>query len=162
MTAARAAFEGKAWRSMPAKERGRLLWRISDRLLERADEIARLETLDNGKPIFESRHADLMAAVDCLQYFAGWATRVAGETLPVGPNSFNYTLREPLGVVGAIIPWNFPLMTAVWKLAPALATGNTVVVKPAPPPPLDAPIRRNRPRERASPRRAQRHHRIHP
>jgi acyl-CoA reductase-like NAD-dependent aldehyde dehydrogenase len=131
VTAARTAFEGKAWKGMPAKERGRLLWKIADRLLERADEVAYVETLDNGKPVFESRYADLNAVVDCLQYFAGWATKVTGDTIPVGPNSFNYTLREPLGVVGAIVPWNFPLMLAAWKIAPALATGNTIVVKPA-------------------------------
>jgi acyl-CoA reductase-like NAD-dependent aldehyde dehydrogenase len=136
--AARRAFEQGPWPKMPAAERGRLVWRIGDRLMQRADEVARQETLDNGKPIFESRQIDLPAAADVFFYYAGWATKVHGETFPVSPRSFNYTLREPVGVVGAIVPWNFPLLLAAWKVAPALATGCTVVLKPASNTPLTA------------------------
>src|SRR5712691_11230070 len=97
----------------------------------RAEEIGRVETIDNGKPIFESQFVDTPAAAECLYYFAGWSVKVTGETIPVQENAFTYTLREPVGVVGAITPWNFPLMLAVWKIAPALACGNAVVIKPA-------------------------------
>ena len=100
-------------------------------LAARAAEIGRIETLDNGKPIFESQFVDTPAAAECLYYFAGWSGKVTGETIPIADNAFTYTLREPVGVVGAITPWNFPLMLAVWKIAPALACGNTVVIKPA-------------------------------
>ena len=135
--AARAAFEGP-WSAMSARERGRLVYKLGERLMERADEVARLETLHNGKPIFESRQIEIPASVDCLQYFAGWADKVHGETLPVKGNYFTYTLREPLGVCAAIVPWNFPLMLAIWKVAPALAMGNTMVLKPASQTPLTA------------------------
>jgi acyl-CoA reductase-like NAD-dependent aldehyde dehydrogenase len=137
VTAARAAFEGP-WAKLSARERGRLLYKLGDRLMERADEIARLETLHNGKPIFESRQVEMPMSAECLQYFAGWADKVHGETVPVKGNYFTYTLREPIGVCAAIVPWNFPLMLAIWKLAPALAMGNTMVLKPASQTPLTA------------------------
>jgi acyl-CoA reductase-like NAD-dependent aldehyde dehydrogenase len=123
---------------MRPAERQRLLWKLGDLILEHADELARLETLDNGKPIFESRQIDVPMVANCFHYFAGWATKLAGETLPVNPAFFTYTLREPLGVVGAIIPWNFPMIMVGWKAAPALAAGNCVVLKPAELTPLTA------------------------
>ncbi len=130
--AARAQMEpGSEWQKMKPRDRAKILWRIADMLMARADEIGRIETLDNGKPIFESQFVDTPAAAECLYYFAGWSGKVTGETIPVADNAFTYTLREPVGVVGAITPWNFPLMLAVWKIAPALACGNTVVIKPA-------------------------------
>ena len=127
VNAARAAFVGP-WAKMSARERGRLISRLADRLMERADEIARLETLHNGKPIFESRQIEIPAAAECFEYYAGWADKIHGETVPVESNYLTYTLREPLGVVAAIVPWNFPLLLAAWKVAPALACGNTVVL----------------------------------
>src|SRR3954464_12612225 len=135
--AARAAFEGP-WGKLSARERGKLIWKLGERLMERADEVARLETLHNGKPIFESRHIEVPAAAECFQYFAGWADKIHGETVPVKGNYLTYTLREPLGVVAAIVPWNFPLLLTAWKVAPALACGNTVVLKPASQTPLTA------------------------
>ncbi|HEY6358918.1 MAG TPA: aldehyde dehydrogenase family protein, partial [Vicinamibacterales bacterium] len=135
--AARAAFVGP-WSTLSARDRGRLLWRLGERLMEKADEIARLETLHNGKPIFESRQIEIPACVECLQYFAGWADKIHGETVPVKGRALVYTLREPLGVCAAIVPWNFPLLSAVWKVAPALATGNTMILKPASQTPLTA------------------------
>jgi acyl-CoA reductase-like NAD-dependent aldehyde dehydrogenase len=135
--AARAAFNGP-WGQMSARDRGRLVSRLADRLMEKADEIARLETLHNGKPISEARHVEIPAAADCLEYYAGWADKVMGETIPVKGNYLTYTLREPLGVVAAIVPWNFPLLLAAWKIGPALATGNTVILKPAAETPLTA------------------------
>jgi acyl-CoA reductase-like NAD-dependent aldehyde dehydrogenase len=135
--AARAAFNGP-WGSMSARERGRLVSRLADRLMEKADEIARLETLHNGKPISESRQIEIPAAAECLEYYAGWADKVTGETIPVKGNYLTYTLREPLGVVAAIVAWNFPLLLAAWKIGPALATGNTVILKPAAETPLTA------------------------
>ncbi len=137
VAAARAALNGP-WGRMSARDRGRLVSKLADRLSERADEVARLETLHNGKPIFESRQIEIPAAADCLEYFAGWADKVMGETIPVRGNYLTYTLREPLGVVAAIVPWNFPLLLAVWKVAPALATGNVVILKPASQTPLTA------------------------
>src|SRR4051794_28563322 len=130
VAAARAALDGPGGK-MPAGERGRLVSRLADRLMERADEVARLETLHNGKPIFESRQIEIPAAAECFEYFAGWADKVMGETIPVKGNYLTYTLREPLGVVAAIVPWNFPLLLAAWKVAPALACGNVVILKPA-------------------------------
>jgi aldehyde dehydrogenase (NAD+) len=135
--AARAALNGP-WGKMSARERGRLVSKLADRLLEKADEVARLETLHNGKPIFESRQIEIPAAAECLEYFAGWADKVMGETIPVKGNYLTYTLREPLGVVAAIVPWNFPLLLAAWKVAPALACGNVVILKPASQTPLTA------------------------
>jgi acyl-CoA reductase-like NAD-dependent aldehyde dehydrogenase len=136
--AARAAFEGGAWPKMKPAERQKALFRLGDLILAHGDELARLETLDNGKPIFESRQIDVPMVANCFHYFAGWATKLAGETLPVNPAFFTYTLREPLGVVGAIIPWNFPMIMVGWKAAPALAAGNCVVLKPAELTPLSA------------------------
>ncbi len=138
VAAARRAFDGGAWARMPARERGHVLVRIADRLMARADEIARLETLDNGKPIFESRQVDIPTCAEILFYYAGWADKLTGDTIALQPDSFHYTLREPVGVVGAITPWNFPLLLAVWKIAPALAAGNTMVLKPASLTPLSA------------------------
>ncbi|MEK6375043.1 MAG: aldehyde dehydrogenase family protein [Acidobacteriota bacterium] len=130
--AARAQMEpGSEWQKMKPRDRAKVMWRLADMLTAKADEIGRIETLDNGKPIFESQFVDTPAAAECLYYFAGWSGKVTGDTIPVQENAFTYTLREPVGVVGAITPWNFPLMLAVWKIAPALACGNTVVIKPA-------------------------------
>ena len=137
VSAARAALDGP-WGKMSARERGRLVRKLADRLLERADEVARLETLHNGKPISESRHIEIPAAAECFEYFAGWSDKVMGETIPVKGNHLTYTLREPVGVVAAIVPWNFPLLLAAWKVAPALACGNTVILKPASQTPLTA------------------------
>lgn len=128
--AARAALEGP-WAKMKAIDRSRVLWKLGDLILQNADELARLETLDNGKPIFESRYVDIDMAAKCFHYFSGWASKLTGDTTNVNPNLFTYTLREPVGVVGAIIPWNFPMIMVGWKAAPALAAGNTIIVKPA-------------------------------
>ncbi len=139
VNAARKAFERGIWSRMLPAQRGRLLWRLAELIEQHADELALLETLDNGKPIKYSRSIDVKQAADHFRYFAGWATKLEGETIPVSiPNMLTYTLREPLGVVGQIIPWNFPLQMAAWKLAPALACGNTVVLKPAEQTPLTA------------------------
>jgi aldehyde dehydrogenase (NAD+) len=135
--AAHKALSGP-WGQMSARERGRLVRKIGERLMERADEISRLETLHNGKPIMESRQIEIPAAAECFEYYGGWSDKVMGETIPVKGNYLNYTLREPLGVCAAIVPWNFPLLIAVWKIAPALATGNTIIVKPASQTPLTA------------------------
>ena len=137
VAAARAAFDGP-WGKMSARERGRLVRKLADRLLERADDVSRLETLHNGKPISESRNIEIPAAAECFEYYAGWADKVMGETIPVKGNHLTYTLREPIGVVAAIVPWNFPLLLAAWKVAPALACGNTVILKPASQTPLTA------------------------
>jgi aldehyde dehydrogenase (NAD+) len=137
VAAARAALDGP-WGRLSARERGRLVRKLADRLLERVDEVARLETLHNGKPINESRHIEVPAAAECFEYYAGWADKVMGETIPVKGNHLTYTLREPIGVVAAIVPWNFPLLLAAWKVAPALACGNTVILKPASQTPLTA------------------------
>ena len=137
VAAARAAFKGP-WGQLPGRERGRLLWTLAERLNEQIDEVSRLETLHNGKPITESRHVEIPMAAECLQYFAGWADKIEGDTIPVKHNALVYTRREPLGVVAAIVPWNFPLLLAMWKVAPALAAGNTVILKPASQTPLTA------------------------
>ena len=137
VAAARAALSGP-WGKMSARERGRLIWKLGDRLTEQIDHVSRLETLHNGKPITESRHIEVPMAIECLQYYAGWADKIHGETVPVKGSAFVYTQREPLGVVAAIVPWNFPLLIAMWKVAPALATGNTVILKPASQTPLTA------------------------
>ena len=138
VTAARKAFEEGPWRKTDARDRGRILLRIMDLIEKNKEELALLETLDNGKPISETTNADLPLVIDCLLYYAGWADKIHGETIPVRGEFFNYTLREPVGVVGQIIPWNFPLLMAAWKIAPALACGNTVVLKPAEQTPLTA------------------------
>ena len=139
--AARKAFETGPWPTMSPAERGRLLWKLSDLLEQHLEEFAELETLDNGKPLFFSRMIDIPSAVQMFRYMAGWATKVEGNTIPIsmpGGQYFAYTLREPVGVVGQIIPWNFPMIMASWKLAPALAVGCTVVLKPAEQTPLTA------------------------
>ena len=137
VASARAALRGP-WASLSARDRGRFLARIGQRILERLDEIARLETVHNGKPIFESRQIEIPAAAECFEYYAGWADKIHGETIPVKGNYLTYTLREPVGVVAAIVPWNFPLLLTAWKVAPALACGNTVIIKPATQTPLTA------------------------
>jgi phenylacetaldehyde dehydrogenase len=142
--AARNAFDSGPWSRLTPSERGRILWRIGDLILEHADELAQLESLDNGKPRDVARAADVPLAADMFHYMAGWATKIEGNTINIsvpympGANFHSYTLREPVGVVGQIIPWNFPLLMAAWKLAPALTTGNTVVLKPAEQTPLTA------------------------
>jgi aldehyde dehydrogenase (NAD+) len=138
VTAARKAFEDGPWRKTDARDRGRILLEIANLIEKNKDELALLETLDNGKPVSETTNADLPLVIDCLLYYAGWADKIHGETIPVRGDFFNYTLREPVGVVGQIIPWNFPLLMAAWKIAPALACGNTVVLKPAEQTPLTA------------------------
>ena len=137
VAAARAALRGP-WAALSARERGRLVRRLADRLLEKLDEVARLETMHNGKPISESKNIEIPAAAECFEYYAGWADKVMGETIPVKGPYLTYTLREPVGVVAAIVPWNFPLLLAAWKVAPALACGNTVILKPASQTPLTA------------------------
>jgi aldehyde dehydrogenase (NAD+) len=134
--AARKAFNGE-WRKISATERGNLLYRLADLIEENIDELARLETLDNGKPINDSV-GDIESVIACYRYYAGWADKVQGKTIPINGLYFCYTRHEPVGVVGQIIPWNFPLLMQAWKLAPALATGNTVVMKTAEQTPLSA------------------------
>ena len=135
--AARACLESKEWRELAARKRGLLLYRLADLLEQRSQEIAEIETRNNGKPLFESK-IDVAMAVETFRYYGGWADKLTGDTLPVAGNFFAYTLREPVGVVGAIVPWNFPLNLATWKVAPALAAGCTVVLKPAHETPLTA------------------------
>jgi len=144
VAAARRAFDAGPWRRLTPSERGELLWRIGDQILSHADELAELESLDNGKPRAVARVADIPLAADLFRYMAGWATKIEGNTIPIsvpyapGSSFHAFTLREPVGVVGQIIPWNFPLLMAAWKLGPALATGNCVVLKPAEQTPLSA------------------------
>ena len=127
--AARAAFDQGPWTKMTPSERSRLIWRIGDLIEQHNDELARLETLDNGKPFGVARVADVPLSADMFRYMAGWATKIEGNTIPItvpyapGAEFHAFTLREPVGVVGQIIPWNFPLLMAAWKLAPALACG---------------------------------------
>jgi len=135
--AARAAFDGP-WAKFSAAERGKVLWRLGDLMLKNLDDLARLETLDAGKPISETTRIDIPYAADCFHYYAGAATKIEGATIPVSGPFFNYTIREPIGVVGLIVPWNFPLLIASRKIAPALAAGNTVILKPASETPLTA------------------------
>ncbi len=142
--AARRAFEDGPWRRVTASERGKLLWKLADLVEAHAEAFAQLETLDNGKPLAVARAADVPLTVDHFRYYAGWATKIEGETIPIsvpiapGARFLDYTLREPVGVVGQIIPWNFPLLMAAWKLGAALACGNCVVLKPAEQTPLTA------------------------
>ncbi len=141
--AARKAFEGDAWADMLPSQRGRLIWKLADLMEEHLEEFAQLESLDNGKPLAVARVADVPLAIDLFRYMAGWATKIEGNTIPISMGSkktkyFAYTRREPVGVVGQVIPWNFPLLMAAWKLGPALATGCTVVLKPAEQTPLSA------------------------
>jgi len=137
VTAARQALESAAWRNMDAADRGALLWKLADAIEARAADLVRLEVLDNGKPLREAQ-IDIHQVVDAFRYYAGWTTKLTGNTIPVRGSILNYTVREPVGVVGAIIPWNFPLLMAAWKVAPALACGNTIVLKPAEQTPLTA------------------------
>ena len=136
--AARRALESAPWATMSARERGRLLHKLAALIDENASEMATLDTLDKGKPIRESLHVDVAQAVEVPAYYGGWADKICGDTIPVSGPFFNYTRREPVGVIGQIIPWNFPLLMAAWKLGPALACGNTVVLKPAEQTPLSA------------------------
>jgi aldehyde dehydrogenase (NAD+) len=137
--AAKKAFERNApWRRMSAADRGKLLNRLADLVEKHADDLARLEALDNGKPYKVARAADLALTIACYRYYAGWADKIQGKTIPIAGDYFCYTRHEPVGVVGQIIPWNFPLLMQAWKLGPALAAGNTVVMKPAEQTPLTA------------------------
>src|SRR3984893_10024878 len=140
VTAARAAFETAPWRKMSPSQRGRAIWKLGDLIEKNLEEFAELEMLDNGKPLKIARIADVPLTADMFHYMAGWATKIEGNTIPISmPGKFlAYTLREPVGVIGQIIPWNFPLLMAAWKLAPALAVGCTVVLKPAEQTPLSA------------------------
>jgi|JI9StandDraft_1071089.scaffolds.fasta_scaffold39146_2 acyl-CoA reductase-like NAD-dependent aldehyde dehydrogenase len=136
--AARRAFESGPWKTMSTAQRAKLLLNLADLIEKNADELAQLETLDNGKPIKESRYVDVPQTVETFRYYAGWATKLEGETINANSNFFTYTLREPVGVVGQIIPWNFPMLMMAWKWGPALACGNTVILKPAEQTPLTA------------------------
>ena len=137
VAAARACFDSDAWRGISARKRGRMLAKAADLLEARLDEFARLETAHNGKTLFESK-IEIGMTVNTLRYYGGWADKITGDTLPVDGPFFCYTLREPVGVVGAIVPWNFPLNIASWKFAPAFAAGCTMVLKPASETPLTA------------------------
>ncbi len=142
--AARVAFDTGPWRRMTPSDRGKLIWKLADLLEQHLDEFAQLESLDNGKPLSVAKVADVPLAIDLFRYMAGWATKIEGNTIPIsvpyapGAQFLAYTRREPIGVVGQIIPWNFPLLMAAWKLGPALAVGCTIVLKPAEQTPLSA------------------------
>ncbi|MED4694800.1 aldehyde dehydrogenase family protein [Peribacillus frigoritolerans] len=136
--AARTAFDKGPWKKMSASERSRLIYKLADLMEEHKEALAQLDTLDNGKPIGETTNADVPLAIDHFRYYAGWTTKIVGQTIPVAGNYFNYTRHEAVGVVGQIIPWNFPLLMAAWKLGAALATGCTIVLKPAEQTPLSA------------------------
>src|ERR1700726_198943 len=139
VSAARAAFETGPWRKkLSASQRGNLMYKLADLIEKNADELAQLEALDNGKPYHVARAADVALTVACYRYFAGWADKIQGKTIPVNGPYFCYTKHEPVGVVGQIIPWNFPMLMQAWKLGPALASGCTVVMKPAEQTPLTA------------------------
>ena len=135
---ARKALENGKWAMMGPHQRTRCLLKIADLIEQHADELAELETLDNGKAIFESKNIDIPGAAETFRYYAGWSSKIYGETNPSDPDMFSFTLREPVGVCGQIIPWNFPLLMASWKIAPALACGNVVILKPAEQTPLSA------------------------
>jgi acyl-CoA reductase-like NAD-dependent aldehyde dehydrogenase len=136
--AARTAFDQGPWPRLPAAERGKIVWKLADLLIASLDELARLETINTGKTLFDSGKVEIPFAAEVFRYYAGWATKIHGETLALRENAFTMTLRQPIGVVGAIVPWNFPFLLASWKIAPALAAGNTVVLKPASLTPLTA------------------------
>jgi aldehyde dehydrogenase (NAD+) len=138
VNAARHAFDSGPWRKMPAPQRGKLLNRLADLMEKNLEQLAILEALDNGKPFFTAKAADVPLSIACFRYFAGWADKIQGKTIPINDDYFCYTRHEPVGVVGQIIPWNFPLLMLAWKLAPALAAGNTIVMKPAEQTPLSA------------------------
>ncbi len=135
---ARASFENKTWRGLDPSKRERILWNIGDLLLQHRDELAKLISQETGKTLREAAGADIAPAADCFHYYAGWVRKLYGETIPVDGPYLNYTLREPVGVVAAIVPWNFPLQTAAWKVAPALACGCSVILKPSELTPLNA------------------------
>jgi aldehyde dehydrogenase (NAD+) len=134
--AARRAFESGPWATMDARDRGKLMYRLADLIEDEIDELAALESLDNGKPVTDARTADIPLVIDCLRYYAGFADKIHGSTIPVRGNYFTYTRKEPVGVVGQIIPWNFPMLMTAWKWGPALASGCTIVMKPAEQTPL--------------------------
>jgi aldehyde dehydrogenase (NAD+) len=136
--AARSAFETGEWSSLSVAQRGRLLYKLADLIEAHAEELARLETLDNGKTLAEATTIDLPLTIACYRYYAGWADKIQGKTIPFNGPFLCYTQHEPIGVIGQIIPWNFPLLLQAWKLAPALAAGNTVVLKPSSSTPLTA------------------------
>jgi phenylacetaldehyde dehydrogenase len=139
VAAARQAFDQGPWSRMTASERGQVIWRVADLIERDAEALAQLETLDNGKPLVAARRDDVGGTIDFFRYYAGWPTKIQGHTVPVSvPDTFAYTLRQPVGVCAQIIPWNYPLMMAAWKLAPALAAGCTIVLKPAEQTPLSA------------------------
>ena len=136
VTAARGALEHGEWAEMDARDRGKLMYKLADLIEDELEELAALESLDNGKPISDSRAADLPLTIDCLRYYAGYADKIHGQTIPIRGKYFTYTRREPVGVVGQIIPWNFPMLMTAWKWGPALAAGCTIVMKPAEQTPL--------------------------
>src|SRR5215467_9527306 len=140
VVAARKAFDDGPWPSMTAAERGRIIYKLADLIEQRADVFAQIDSLDNGKPVVVAKADDVGGTVEYFRYYAGWTTKIMGNTIPVSviPNIFGYTLRQPVGVCGQIIPWNYPLMMAAWKLAPALAAGCTAILKPAEQTPLSA------------------------
>src|SRR5437867_4797423 len=138
VAAARKAFDEGPWPRMSPHERGRLVWKLGDLIQQNLDEMAKLESLCTGKTLFDSGKVEIPFAAEVFRYFAGWATKIHGETLQLRDNAFTFTLRQPVGVVGAIVPWNFPFLLSSWKLGPALAAGNTVVLKPASQTPLTA------------------------
>src|ERR671931_2439123 len=131
VAAARRAFDNGPWPRMAAAERGRIVWKLGDLITQHLDEMARLESLTTGKTMFDSGKVEIPFAAEVFRYYAGWATKIHGETLALRENAFTFTLRQPVGVIGAIVPWNFPFLLSSWKIAPALAAGNTVVIKPA-------------------------------
>lgn len=136
--AARKAFDEGPWPRMNPADRSRLMYKLADLMEEHREALAQLETLDNGKPIRETANADIPLAIEHMRYYAGWTTKITGQTIPVNGPYFNYTRHEPVGVVGQIIPWNFPLLMAMWKMGAALATGCTIILKPAEQTPLSA------------------------
>jgi len=138
VAAARKAFDEGPWPKMSPHERGRIVWKLGDLIQQNLDEMAKLESLCTGKTMFDSGKVEIPFAAEVFRYYAGWATKIHGETLQLRDNAFTFTLRHPVGVIGAIVPWNFPFLLSSWKLAPALAAGNTVVIKPASQTPLTA------------------------
>lgn len=164
--AARRAFESGPWPAMTPSERGKVVWRIGELISKYNDELAEIESVDNGKPLGVAKAADVPLAADIFQYMAGWSTKLEGKTIPVsvlytpGAQYHAYTRREPIGVVGQIIPWNFPLLMAAWKLAPALATGCTIVLKVAEETPLGVALGRDPAAGRGAGRRSKHRHRL--
>ncbi len=138
VAAARSSFERKTWRGLDPSKKEKILWAISDLLAKHKDELCMLESMENGKTVREAAGADVFPAIDAFRYYAGWVRKLYGETIPVDGPFLNYTLREPVGVVGGIVPWNYPLLLASWKVAPALACGCSIVLKPSEMTPLTA------------------------